>query len=289
MMQGQPLGFARRVMDQLKQGSTLKAEAQKLGMQPEDLRGELETSVSLKTFRQAKQMNKKNLSLERRRAKRKEVPVAAVCSKVEHERDTYESNLDTQEEPNWKKEQMELQEMEKAFQQIIEEVRTAKEDWETKYEWRRMLQEKLSNKHKVTAELLEAYEIEENAKRVYDRKRAEYYALKDEIRSKKSRILFLVAPGYKGEFPRFGKLISCRRFPNKPYLKVEHRSELLQDVTESDIKAMGYENPYHIKAVLDYAKLVAHHVVYSPKGTKLYILCDDSRVYQVLETQGITG
>ena len=98
-------------------------------------------------------------------------------------------------------------------------------------------------------------------------------------------MLFLVAPGYKGEFPRFGKLISCRRFYDRPYVRVEKIGELLEEVTESEVKGMGYDNHNHAKAILDFAKLVVHHIAYSEKDIKVYILCDDSRVYRVLETQ----
>lgn len=287
---------ARAVVEAMKNGSTLPAEAQKRGMEPEELLEELRNRVYPSTLRQVFSMNKRNEKLKGRRGETQATSgeridiskLLAISDKNEGTPEAHNSSESKPEmETEWRREQEEIEKLLRQFKAVAIELQSCRIRWDENFEWRRQIQEKLSDKYKVTVELLEAFELEEQAMRMHAVKRKEYHGLKNEIESRKSKMLFLVAPGYKGEFPRFGKLISCRRFYDRPYVRVEKIGELLEEVTESEVKGMGYDNHNHVKAILDFAKLVVHHIAYSEKDIKVYILCDDSRVYRVLETQGL--
>ena len=288
--------FVRAVIDAMKNGSTLPAEAQKRGMEPEELLEELRNRVSTSTLRQVLSMDKRNRKLrggggETQATSCERIDISKILTISDKNEETPEAHNSSESKPEmvteWRREQEEIQKLLWQFKAVAIELQSCRIRWDENFEWRRKIQEKLSDKYKVTVELLEAFGLEEQAMRMHAAKRQEYYGLKNEIESRKSKMLFLVAPGYKGEFPRFGKLISCRRFYDRPYVRVEKIGELLEEVTESEVKGMGYDNHNHAKAILDFAKLVVHHIAYSEKDIKVYILCDDSRVYRVLETQGL--
>ena len=96
-------------------------------------------------------------------------------------------------------------------------------------------------------------------------------------------VIWLVAPGYKGEIPR-GKLITVVPFDGYNLI-VEKGDDLLNDVSFAEMMGLGFETLRDADTALEFAKLVLKYQFECEEEFK--ILVDDERIISILRAQEV--
>ena len=93
----------------------------------------------------------------------------------------------------------------------------------------------------------------------------------------------MVAPGYHGECPSFGRFISTEEIVGMN-VEIQKGELLINDESLNNMMSCGYYDIREYMRALEFAKLCIANIV---EYDEYAILVDDERISKVLETQGI--
>lgn len=105
--------------------------------------------------------------------------------------------------------------------------------------------------------------------------------IKANIREMEAKLIYLVAPGYKGELPAVGQLISVVPFERAT---TEFGSDLYKEISAMDLLESGFDRISEAKAAYDFARLV---IKYEIKDIEVKVLVDDDRIKRILTAQEV--
>lgn len=98
-----------------------------------------------------------------------------------------------------------------------------------------------------------------------------------------AKLIYLVAPGYQGELPTAGKLISVVPFEGTS-VEVELGGELYKEPTSREMFSCGYKLVDDIMNAYNFAGLV---IKYELNDVDVTVLVDDDRIKRILKTQEV--
>lgn len=101
------------------------------------------------------------------------------------------------------------------------------------------------------------------------------------IREMDAKVIYLVAPGYKGELPAVGQLISVVPFERAT---IEFGSDLYKEISAMDLLESGFDRISEAKAAYDFARLV---IKYELDDIDVTVLVDDDRIKRILTAQEV--
>lgn len=142
------------------------------------------------------------------------------------------------------------------------------------------LEEKIAQEEETLKTIEENYQNSINKKEELEVKLSE---ITDEIEHLSQRRIFLVAPGYHGEIPNFGRFISTEEIIGMN-VEIKKGDLLINDESLNNMMLCGYYDIREYMRALEFAKLCIAHIVECDQYT---ILVDDERISKVLETQEI--
>lgn len=142
------------------------------------------------------------------------------------------------------------------------------------------LEEKIAQEKETLKTIEENYQNSINKKEELEVKLSE---ITDEIEHLSQRRIFLVAPGYHGEIPNFGRFISTEEIIGMN-VEIKKGDLLINDESLNNMMLCGYYDIREYMRALEFAKLCIAHIVECDQYT---ILVDDERISKVLETQEI--
>jgi len=142
------------------------------------------------------------------------------------------------------------------------------------------LEEKIAQEEETLKTIEENYQNSINKKEELEVKLSE---ITDEIEHLSQRRIFLVAPGYHGEIPNFGRFISTEEIIGMN-VEIKKGELLINDESLNNMMLCGYYDIREYMRALEFAKLCIAHIVECDQYT---ILVDDERISKVLETQEI--
>lgn len=116
----------------------------------------------------------------------------------------------------------------------------------------------------------------------YQQKESEFKVISQKLEEMERKI-YLIAPGYKGTIPAYGKFISTARIKDL-HVEVKKGDVLLNEPTYQAVVESGYKNLDDFHKALEFAKLC---VMYMTGKTPATILVDDERMKNVLRFQGL--
>lgn len=96
--------------------------------------------------------------------------------------------------------------------------------------------------------------------------------------------IYLIAPGYKGNMPKFGRMISVMAFEEMAVEVDEQIGELIHEPTRAEMRNSGFDDNNEMFTAYDYASLV---VKYTKSDEPVKVLVDDERIKRILEGQGL--
>lgn len=112
------------------------------------------------------------------------------------------------------------------------------------------------------------------------KKEGQYNALEEKLREMDNKV-YLVAPGYNGELPGTGKMISVIPFDGA---ELQEGYGLLKEPTFVELLESGYELITEAKNAYNFARLVTKYQI---EGIEATILVDDDRIMRILKDQGL--
>lgn len=98
-----------------------------------------------------------------------------------------------------------------------------------------------------------------------------------------AKLIYLVAPGYQGELPSVGKLISVVPFEGAN-VEVEQGGELYKEPTSREMFSCGYKQVDDVMNAYNFAGLV---IKYELNDVDVTVLVDDDRIKRILKTQEV--
>lgn len=101
------------------------------------------------------------------------------------------------------------------------------------------------------------------------------------IQEMDAKLIYLVAPGYKGELPAVGQLISVVPFERAT---IEFGSDLYKEISAMDLLESGFDRISEAKAAYDFARLV---IKYEIQDIEVTVLVDDDRIKRILTAQEV--
>ncbi len=116
----------------------------------------------------------------------------------------------------------------------------------------------------------------------YQKRECEFKAISQQLEEMERKI-YLIAPGYKGTIPAYGKFISTTRIKDLQ-VEVKKGELLMNEPTYQAVVESGYKNLDDFHKALEFAKLC---VMYMTGKTPATILVDDERMKNVLRFQGL--
>lgn len=107
--------------------------------------------------------------------------------------------------------------------------------------------------------------------------------ISEQIEVLEQSIIYLVAPGYHGKKPNFGKFISTEEIEGMN-VEIQKGELLINDESLDNMMLCGYYDVREYMRALEFAKLCISHVV---ECDHYEILIDDERISKVLTSQEI--
>lgn len=98
------------------------------------------------------------------------------------------------------------------------------------------------------------------------------------------QVIYLVAPGYKGNLPKLGRLISVVAFKDTTVEVDDKIGELIHEPTRAEMRNSGFTDNKEMFTAYDFASLV---VKYATSAETVKVLVDDERIKRILEGQGL--
>ena len=142
------------------------------------------------------------------------------------------------------------------------------------------LEKKIAQEEELLESLEENYQTSINKKAELETKLSE---ITDEIKLLSQKRIYLVAPGYHGECPSFGRFISTEEIVGMN-VEIQKGELLINDESLNNMMSCGYYDMREYMRALEFAKLCIANIV---EYDEYAILVDDDRISKVLETQGI--
>lgn len=96
-----------------------------------------------------------------------------------------------------------------------------------------------------------------------------------------AKLIYLVAPGYQGELPTVGKLISVVPFEGAT---IEQGDELYKEPTSMEMFCSGYKLIEEVMNAYNFARLV---IKYEVLDIEVKVLVDDDRIKRILKSQEV--
>lgn len=96
--------------------------------------------------------------------------------------------------------------------------------------------------------------------------------------------IYLIAPGYHGEIPEYGRLISTEPIAGIENVEIQNGDLLFNDENLSDMMACGYYDVREYMRAIEFAKLC---IAFMTEHSHCTILIDDEKISNVLKTQGL--
>lgn len=106
--------------------------------------------------------------------------------------------------------------------------------------------------------------------------------IESQIADLDNKVIYLVAPGYHGEHPKAGQLLSVVPFEGATIASGE---ELFKEPTAMDLLDSGFELITEAKNAYNFARLVIKYLC--AEGMEVKVLVDDERVTRILRDQGL--
>ena len=161
-----------------------------------------------------------------------------------------------------------------------EKVDVAKDDVD-------QLRKKLENARKKLTDLVlcrneakDALRLAENDQEIA---RARLKNLENELEQMNK--IYLIAPGFQGEIPEVGRLVSSISMTMEG-LELEFGEELVREPTLAELLETGFDSVKDIRLALEFAKLVIKYQT-SEQADKVVLLVDDDRMKTILHQQGV--
>lgn len=274
---------------------TFAEMAQKYGLTLKDFEDELRAKVGTKEYNRLKKKSKRNEdgkgedNMKEPRIKKK--PTAATTapatgigatitgSKAKNvvTRETLQHKLeDAQREVNVAEENV------NAAKALLEAERSKVSEAEENVD---SAKKALAMAEGALQEAQKAFKMQE---KVVDKKQQAHKAWQDclanieqSIRDMDAQLIYLVAPGYKGELPTVGKLISVVPFEGATLEKGE---ELYKELTVADLLNTEFDTMAETRQAYDFARLV---IKYEILDIEVTVLVDDERIKNILRAQEV--
>lgn len=103
------------------------------------------------------------------------------------------------------------------------------------------------------------------------------------IQEMDKKLIYLVAPGYQGELPTVGKLISVVPFEGTN-VEVEQGGELYKEPSSREMFSCGYKQVVDVMNAYNFAGLV---IKYEIDDIDVTVLVDDDRIKRILKNQEV--
>lgn len=104
------------------------------------------------------------------------------------------------------------------------------------------------------------------------------------LRELDSKVIYLVAPGYKSELPKVGQLVSVVPFEGAT---IEMGTELLKEPSAMDLMMSGFELISEANNAYNFARLVIKYQFLDDADADIKVLVDDDRIKRILIDQGL--
>ncbi len=156
--------------------------------------------------------------------------------------------------------------------QKAEEVRSAEEEVKN-------AEMKLKQVKKELTDSENAYQNNLKMKKQQEEKLNEINCQIEKIRQNN---IYLVAPGYHGKLPEYGRFISTELIQGIENLEIQTGEVLFNDENLSDMMACGYYDVREYMRAIEFAKVC---IAFMTEYSHCTILIDDEKISKVLKTQ----
>lgn len=285
------------------QGKTISELAPEYSMAEEDFIREMRSGLGPKVFSALKKMSEKNEKARERlkdSATKKRKNNQRLLEKQRTEQIATQKDLDVQENdaiPNSEKDNI-LQENElNNFLKLKREIESTIQSWNIaiessgkrcleKEEEVRLAEEELSNAQRrlkqVQQELIDSQKAYQNNLEKRDEQEQKLQEVDEKIEKIRHNNIYLVAPGYHGDIPEYGRFISTEPIAGIDDVELQTGDVLFNDENLSDMVACGYYDVREYMRAIEFAKVC---IAFMTEHSHCKILIDDEKISKVLKTQ----
>lgn len=105
-----------------------------------------------------------------------------------------------------------------------------------------------------------------------------------ELAEMNRKVIYLVAPGYKGKLPEVGRCIATLPMDG---VTVDTGTDLMKEPSVMDLLSTGYKMIDEALNAYNFARLVIKYTMEAENTDDVKILCDDERITKILKDQGL--
>jgi len=267
----------------LRCGKTFEQLSMRYGLTLENFEKELLAKVGPKEFYRLKKASEENEAKTPKKEIQDEMPQIIIESEYQNDENSEEEekeqtkveNKRMTERENWV---LQKQNAERMILTLKEEVAKAEKECEAAKEKERELQRALREARNYKFDAQKRRNIKKNNLARWEECLS---SIEERIKEIDSEVIYLIAPGYRGELPTVGKLISSEPFEGAI---VEDGEGLYKELSVEDLLNSGFEKICDASNAYRFARLV---IKYDLEGIKVNILVDDERIKRILKSQGL--